>query len=331
MAIQPDPWRKPHEVRVTRAQPLALWRTTVSSPPSVRVTDISFAPDLLLDLVRPASTERLPLLIWLHGGAWRMQDRTARPDLERFAAAGYVCVSIDYRLSSTANHPAQLLDVRAAVRFLREHANEYGIDPTRVGLWGSSAGGHLAALAGLTGDVIRYTTDEPLGDTSVQAVIDGYGPTDLAGLCSNASADDPESQLLGGPVAEHLEKAVDASPVHRAHRNAPPVLILHGDADLLVTPEHSERLYEALARAGADAALYLIAGFGHGFLNPGDVDELGPEHILDVGRLDAQPDAAAVRRSTPALSEFTAANPHASFDTAMAFFDHVLSDGKKNT
>ncbi|MWV51380.1 alpha/beta hydrolase fold domain-containing protein (plasmid) [Rathayibacter sp. VKM Ac-2803] len=301
----------------------------MSTHPSVLVTDISFAPELLLDLARPASTERLPLLVWLHGGAWRMQDRTARPDLHRFASAGYVCVSIDYRLSSAAPHPAQLLDVRAALRFLRERADEYGIDPARIGLWGSSAGGHLAALAGLTGDIDQYAAGEPSGDTSVQAVIDGYGPADLAGLSADAPADAPELQLLGGPVGEHLEAALDASPARRAHQGAPPILILHGDADLLVPAEHSERLYDALAEAGSDAALYLIDGFGHGFLNPGDVAELGPDHVLDVGRLDSQPDAKTVRRSTPALADFTTAHPHASFDTAMTFFDHVLTNSEE--
>lgn len=117
----------------------------------VRHTTVEYAPGLLLDLVRPIDAARaLPAIVWLHGGGWRLQDRTARPDLaQHFARHGYVMVSIDYRLAPDTRHPGQLLDVRAAVRWLRTHATDHGIDPDRIGLWGSSAGGHLAALTGV--------------------------------------------------------------------------------------------------------------------------------------------------------------------------------------
>lgn len=288
--------------------------------------DIPFADGLLLDLVRPAGGERLPAVIWLHGGAWRMQDRRARPDLrDCFASAGYVSVSIDYRLAPRATHPAQLLDVRAGLRYLRDHADDYGIDADRIGLWGSSAGGHLAALAGLTGHIEQYVRGEPGGDTSVQAVVDGYGPADLAGLNADSVPGQPEADLLGGALQSLPEAAGDASPARRAHSGAPPTCILHGADDELVDPAHSDRLFQALRAVGAPALHYLVAGFGHGFLNPGQVQELGPDHPLDVGHLAAEPHAPAVVRACgEEMRAFAAHHPHASFDTIRSFFDLTL-------
>ena len=104
----------------------------------VRRSTVEYAPDLLLDLVRPAEAEHpLPAIVWVHGGGWRLQDRTACPDLvQHFAGHGYVMVSIDYRLAPETCHPGQLFDVRRAVRWLRANAADHGIDPDRIGVWG---------------------------------------------------------------------------------------------------------------------------------------------------------------------------------------------------
>ncbi len=247
----------------------------VPDPHGVRIVrDIEFsrpegAPPLQLDLYLPASpVGPAPAVIWVHGGAWRVGDRGFCPDLERyFASRGYAMVNIEYRLSGEWKFPAALEDVRAAVRWVRAHGAEHGIDPERIALWGSSAGAHLAALAASTA---RSAEDR------VQAVVDGYGPTDLARADEQALSggmvhdvpDSPESQLLGvrlGEADPALLRA--ANPAAHVDAQAPPFLILHGAADLLVPPGQSELLHEALVAAGVESTLYLIEGLDHGFLN----------------------------------------------------------------
>ncbi|MGY4858235.1 alpha/beta hydrolase fold domain-containing protein [Cryobacterium sp. AP23] len=281
--------------------------------------DLEFAPGLVLDIVRPAAAGRLPAIIWLHGGAWRMGDRTWRPDFERFfAGSGFVMVSIDYTLSGTAPFPQPLFDVRAAIRWLRTHADEYGIQSDAIGLWGSSAGGHLAALAGLLGAVPTLGGEQPSTvDAGVQAVMDGYGAADLLA----ADQDNPPTAgLLGGAPAEHMERAVQASPARQRVSDAPPFLIMHGAADPLVPASQSIALYDALVAGGADATLYLIEGFGHGFLNPAGVNEVPGGPPLDSGRLEAQPSATAEVRSTSDRDLDTSA----SFPVIERFFTATL-------
>src|SRR4051812_17355806 len=165
-----------HDV-ASPATPRRFARTDVELPDpaeTVVVRDLEYARrptgPLLLDLHLPARpVAPPPVVVWLHGGGWRKGDRSFAPDLDRyFAARGYAMANVEYRLSGDAIFPAQLDDVRAAVRWLRESAGEFGLDARAIGLWGSSAGGHLAALAATTAtaDLDR-----------VQAVVDGYGPT----------------------------------------------------------------------------------------------------------------------------------------------------------
>lgn len=289
----------------------------------VRTSTHEFSPGLYIDVTRPAREPgALPVIVWLHGGGWRMQDRTARPDLlQHFAIHDYVMASIDYRLAPQTRHPGQLHDVRAAVRWLRTHAAELGADPTRIGLWGSSAGGHLAALAGLRSGVPRLPGEGPVTVSSaVQAVVDGYGPTNLTA----ARSDTPEADLLGGPAIERTDLAHDASPVRHVAPGAPPFLVMHGRDDNMVPAAHSVALYDALAARGSDAALYLIDGFGHGFFNPGDVLELGPGQALDQGHLERDPHAVATVHATSRLAAFARQHPHASFTTIEAFFALTL-------
>ncbi|WP_104475074.1 alpha/beta hydrolase [Microterricola pindariensis] len=258
---------------------------------------IEFARGLLLDIVRPADDRALPAIIWLHGGAWRMGDRSWRPDFARyFARSGFVMISIDYTLSGDAVFPRQLLDVRAGIRWVREHASEHGILADSIGLWGSSAGGHLAALAGLHGGA-RAILGEPegAGSAAVQAVMDGYGAGDLLAPDQD---NPPTAGLLGGSPGERRELATLASPARTDVASAPPFLIMHGAADDLVPASQSIALYEALAAGGTDATLYLIDGFGHGFLNPAGLDEVAPGPRLDSGRLESDPSATAKLRST---------------------------------
>jgi len=233
---------------------------------------------LRLDLYLPdrPSGESLPVVVWIHGGGWRAgsKERTIAP---RVLGDEYVVASIDYRLSQQAVFPAQIHDCKAAVRWLRAHAGIYRIDPDRIGVWGSSAGGHLVALLGTSTGVaeLEGAVGEHLDQSSaVQAVCDFYGPTDLTVMIGQTSAidhggaDSPEGLLLGGPVAEHPELAALASPVTHVDSSDPPFLIVHGDADRTVPYEQSVALHQALAAAGVDATLHIVGRAGHGGFPP---------------------------------------------------------------
>ncbi|WP_243793736.1 alpha/beta hydrolase [Saccharopolyspora gloriosae] len=303
-----------------------------------RVQDVVFARrdsgPLLMDLVVPEGAGPFPAIVWLHGGGWFTGDRTLAPDLGRyFAARGFVMATIEYRLSGEALFPAQLFDVRAAIRYLRRHATDFDIDPGAVGLWGSSAGGHLATLAGLLGH-LDAVDGEPAdsGDARVQAVSQGYGPVDLievvAAAPPDSRADSPEARLLGGIPAEHAELAARANPLSHVSGSAPPFQLLHGTADVLVPDSQSTALHTALAAAGAESTLYLLEGFQHGFLNPGGrVEPDGPK-VMDDGRLEARPGATAhYRRALPGQDEATGTTG-ASFDLIGDFFaQHLQRQG----
>lgn len=227
---------------------------------------------LLLDLYLPRQRRPLPVILWVHGGAWRTGDKTDKADLPEWAARGYAVASINYRLSQEALFPAQIHDCKAAVRWLRANATEYGLDPTHIGAWGASAGGHLVALLGTTAGVAELEGDlGNLGHSSaVQAVCDWFGPTDFTqmshfpGKMDHDVPDSPESQLIGGPIQENKEKAAKANPITYIDGDEPPFLIIHGERDPLVPCHQSILLHEALLAAGADSTLHIIPGAGHG-------------------------------------------------------------------
>jgi acetyl esterase/lipase len=230
--------------------------------------------DLHLDLYLPA-TRPAPLCVYAHGGGWMRGARTDRAAerLVPVARAGVAVASVDYRLSGQAVFPAPLDDVRAAVRWLRAAAAGHGLDGARIGAWGASAGGHLAALLALTGD----ERDAELGDSSVQAAVTWFATTDLLRLATDEPEGPPppfltgplpdppfEARLLGvGRAAEAPEAARAASPVTHAHAGAPPFLLAHGDRDGMVPSVQSRRLFGALRDAGADATLWLLSGGNH--------------------------------------------------------------------
>lgn len=250
-------------------------------PPGVRaIRDLEYARvgsrALQLDLYLPEKAEGpLPLVIWIHGGAWRAGSRSNCPAVP-LVPRGYAVASISYRFSQEAVFPAQIHDCKAAVRWLRAHARDYSVDPNRFGVWGASAGGHLAALLGTSGGVQELEGDigTPGVSSRVQAVCDWFGPTDFLRIGEHPSridhyaADSPESQLLGGPVLENREKAARASPITYVSRDDPPFLIMHGDQDPLVPYQQSELLHEALKKAGVDSTLQIVKGAGHGFRMP---------------------------------------------------------------
>jgi len=223
-----------------------------------------------LDLYLPATGTNLPLIVWIHGGGWMEGSKENPPGL-RFLIHGFALASINYRLSQDAIFPAQLIDCKAAIRWLRAHALEHGIDPNRIGVWGASAGGHLVALLGATGGVKEFDQGENPGVSSrVQAVCDWFGPTDLAQITkypsdiNHAGPDSPESRLLGGPIAQNLEKAARANPIRYITKDDPPFLIMHGDKDPTVPLEQSRLLAEALQKAGVPVIFRVVPGGGHG-------------------------------------------------------------------
>jgi len=215
------------------------------------------ARPLELDLYLPPAGGRAPVVVFLHGGGWRLGSRhSAGPayraadptPFEQVALAGIAVASIDYRLTGEAVWPAQLHDAKAGVRWLRSRADELGVDPDRVAAWGESAGGHLAELLGLVTDPALEGEVGVTGpESTVAAVAAWYGPSDLVGFTTDLGTDptDPdtrEAQLLGAPAGQMPDRAAQASPVNHASPAAPPFLLLHGRADRAVPCVQSERL-----------------------------------------------------------------------------------------
>lgn len=229
---------------------------------------------LTLDLYSQPEDRPLPLVVWVHGGAWRMGDNKHPPAVPLLTDHGFVVASITYRLSQEALFPAQIQDCKAAVRWLRAHAQEYNLDPDKFGAWGASAGGHLVALLGLAVDVPTFEDGEHLDQSSqVQAVCDWYGPTDFLQMDSHAldsspfphdAADSPESQLVGGPIQENRDKVAEANPITYRTKGHPPFLIMHGDQDPLVPFHQSQLLDEALTAAEVAVTFTPVVGAGHG-------------------------------------------------------------------
>ena len=235
-----------------------------------------------LDLYVPDTGENLPLIIWVHGGAWRGGDKTHYNPKE-YLKAGYAGASINYRLSQHAVFPAQIEDVKAAVRWLRANAETYRFDPNRFAAWGSSAGGHLVAMLGTTGDVAEFEVGENLEVSSqVQAVVDYFGPTDFLQMDAHSlpdglvhdAPDSPESQLVGGPIQEHKERVARANPITYVSKDDSPILIIHGDQDKLVPYHQSVLLKDALEAAGVPVTFYKVEGGGHGWFRDPKVPKL---------------------------------------------------------
>lgn len=250
-------------------------------PPGVKVIrDLRYADGSatahLLDLYVPVhATQPRPLLIWVHGGGYSKGDKSPCP-AALIVPDGFVVAAVNYRLSTEAPFPAQIFDLKGAVRWLRAHAPEYGIDPHRLGVWGGSSGGHLAALLGTSGDVpkLEGNVGGNLDQSSrFQAVCDWYGPTDMSKIYEEASPDNrfkqhpelsPIALLFGG-----LDKATPqmlqlANPIAYVTKDNPPFLIMHGDHDNLVPIAQSQLLVDALHHAGVPCEFQIVKGAGHG-------------------------------------------------------------------
>ncbi len=251
-----------------------------------KIADISYAADTLighkLDLYIPnGATSATPLIIWIHGGGWSMGDKAFDPNNPyqlRYAQNGYAVASINYRVSGTAIFPAQIHDCKAAVRWLRANASQYNLDPTRFGAWGSSAGGHLAALLGTSNDVadLEGNVGGNLQFSSrIQAVADWFGPTDFlqmdaqtvaqgCGGGTHNGANSPESLFVGCPIQTCPATVQRANPMSYVSVDDPPFFIQHGTSDCTVPTGQSQIFQNLLQTNGNDSSIFLVQGAGHG-------------------------------------------------------------------
>lgn len=226
---------------------------------------------LKLDLFLPEATENPPLVVFIHGGGWRNNSyKTCHT--KWLTDYGFAVASISYRLTDKATYPAQIHDCKAAVRWLRKHADRYGYNAERIGVAGTSAGGHLALLLGVTaGDEQLEGTVGGNLDTSsrIQAVVDYYGASDFLLRSKNQPSKtekpgSPVRLLLGDAASKVPDLARLASPAYHVTRDDAPLLIIHGDKDNTVRLDQSERMVEEYEKAGLDVTFEILKGSGHG-------------------------------------------------------------------
>jgi acetyl esterase/lipase len=270
-------------------------------PPDVKVMrDLDYVGNGLqrqrLDLYLPEQASGLlPLVVWVHGGGWQANSKDNCVPALPLPARGYALASINYRLTDAGPFPLQIEDCRAAVRWLRANASKYHLDPDHIGVWGPSAGGHLAALLGTAADEKQW--DNVGGNTSVstrvQAVCDYYGPTDFLAAIRAGITDGSDAKLLGGDPKQKLDVARAASPVAYVSKDDPPFLIVQGDKDPTVPLEQSQILYGKLKEAGVEATLLVVKNGKHGGWGP-----------------EVEPSPQQIR------------------ETVIAFFDKHLKNGK---
>lgn len=250
---------------------------TLEYRPDVVYATVEGQP-LHLDLLWPKAraVQPWPVVVYIHGGAWRAGSYRVTPNLIQLAEQGYFVASVQYRLTPRWTFPAQIHDCKGALRYLRAKAAQYNLNPARVGVWGGSAGGHLAALLGTSGGVAELE-GEVGGNleqsSAVQCVVDLFGPSDLTTMIADRGARiwmdpntglTPEEALLGGKTEERLAVAKAASPVTYVDPQDPPFLIIHGTDDKVVPLHQSERLAEALKRSGVEHTFVQVAKMAHG-------------------------------------------------------------------
>lgn len=244
---------------------------------------------LKLDLLAPEPVPgmRIPAIVYVHGGGWAGGERSWTPN-RILADAGYFTVSVSYRFSQQAIFPAQIHDVKAAIRWVRANADRYGVDPSRIGIWGHSAGGHLAALAAVTPGVpeLEGESGNPGHDSSVQAVVPISAPLDflvdwyaVQRMPIGEETAGVVRQLFGGPPEQKRELARLASPLWHLGNASPPHLLIHGELDDVVPVTQARAYVSALRRLGQKhAELIELPGVGHAAdtaLYPGEPDLYG--------------------------------------------------------
>jgi acetyl esterase/lipase len=248
-----------------------------STPPNyIKTTDILYAVidgrELGLDLYLPNDVDNPPLLVWVHGGRWL---RRTKEDIFTTALVeeGFAIASIDFRLSVDAPFPAQIHDIKAAIRFLRANATTYGYDATRIGIHGRSSGGHLTALVGVTNgsQELEGSVGEHLDQSSdVQAVVSYFGASNLTSILDQSTPfgvtlrSAALALLLGGSLEQKMELAKLASPVFHVDATDPPLLLLHGDQDPQMPINQAHELHGVYKEHGLPVHFEVIHGAVHG-------------------------------------------------------------------
>lgn len=251
----------------------------ITKPQYVQVSDITYAQvdswydhcrrDLKLDLIYPEdmSDKRYPCIVWICGGGWMRMDKSAHLSyLSTLAHQGFVVCSVEYRTSNEGCYPMQIEDVKAAIRYLRAHADRYRIDKEHFGAMGESAGGFLTCMAALDHDKVHDVGEYLEESSSIQAACPWYPPTNLSTFKykdAEESAASMESLLLGYNIMRNIKEAYNSSPVSKVTKDAPPFLIIHGINDQTVPFEQSEELYDKLIENGCDADLIALEGADH--------------------------------------------------------------------
>lgn len=259
--------------------------SSAPTPTKANVAYASTSSSQVLDLwLPPNATGPVPLVIFIHGGAFKGGDKAMEAgNVQALLDRGYAVATVNYRLSGEAPFPAAVQDVKAAVRHLRANASTYGINPDQIVAWGESAGGNLAAMLGVTGGQASSQLDDPsLGNagvsSAVQAVVDWFGPTDFLSMDSQRSstkctspeshdpASSPESLYVGAAIQTVPDQAKAASPLtYVASATTLPVFVIaHGDSDCQIPPAQSQSLHDALVTKGAKATLTILPGAAHG-------------------------------------------------------------------
>jgi acetyl esterase/lipase len=237
---------------------------------------------LRLDLLVPETPGPKPLVVYFCGGGFVMSNKDMALERRTYLAeAGYAVASVEYRtVPLGATYTAAVADAKSAIRFLRAHAEQYGIDAAKVAVWGESAGGYLAAMLGATNGRTEFETADNAGyGSEVQAVVDLFGPTDLGRMAEDFDPDaqhehlrpgTPLAAFVFGPgnedksLADDPEAVADADPAHYVHAGTPPFLIVHGSADNLISPSQTLLLHTALLGHGVESTRYVLSDQGHG-------------------------------------------------------------------
>lgn len=274
------------------SNPAPSGSTAQATPPAVgqvlrglKFADVGATP-LLFDLYLPApGTQPVGVIVWVHGGAWRAGSRESA-ELAPLAARGWALASVDYRLTPVARFPAQVHDIKAAIRHLRARGAQHGLPPAPFVIAGSSAGGHLAALVGVSNGVRELEGEvgsERGASSDVQAIVSLYGASNLTSILAQStphglSVRVPALQLLlGGQPEQQPELARLASPVSHVSAGDPPLLLLHGDADNQMPLAQSRELAAAYEQRQLPVQLEVVAGAGHGgpaFTEPSRLEQI---------------------------------------------------------
>ena len=260
---------------VLLAATLLMSSANASAQAARSIQDVVYATvdgkGLALDVHLPAGVAQPPLIVWVHGGAWNAGTKAQYP--KELVASGFAVASVDFRQTSEARFPANVHDIKAAIRFLRAKAGQYGYRSDRIVIAGASSGAHLAALVGVTNgdaELEGKVGDQLAASSSVQAIVSYFGASNLTTILAQSTpfglnVRKPALERLLGALPESTpELAKQASPVFHVDRNDPPLLLLHGDQDPQMPINQSHELEGAYEKLGLNVDLDVLHGVAHG-------------------------------------------------------------------